>query len=185
MLRIWCTIFWLLVILTHDRFQMSFTTTKLWLLSNYLILALIHTILCNLFTTFRLKWKQRNIGFITVLKKMTCLAIWKMKRLSSLGELVSREDKLCWLSTLSINDIVRVTTTSVHLNVIPRLATQVIVQWEVTIKGATAKGKQGGGSNLTWHVLSRQSALPARLLLQQLWEDGVCSLGGEDLRLKT
>lgn len=89
-----------------------------------------------------------------------------MKRLSPLGELVSRQDKLSWLNALSINDTGQATTTTGLLNVIPGLATHVIVLHDVTIKGATVEVKQGGGRNLTWHVSSRQSALYAGLLLQ-------------------
>lgn len=106
-----------------------------------------------------------------------------MKRLSPPGELVSQLDQLRWLHALSIRVTVQAPT-GLGLR-IPRLATLVTALLDVTAKGATAKGKQGGGRNLTWHVFSRQSALRAGLLLQQMWEDGVCSLGGEDLRLET
>lgn len=68
---------------------------------------------------------------------------------------------------------------------IPRLALHVTALLDVTAKGATANANRAEAPCwLTWHVFSTQSAQRAGLLLQQMWEDGVCSLGGEDLRLK-
>lgn len=172
--RIWCRNpdCWLM---TRDKLPTSFPSAVLGLRLNYWIMALKDG----------QKRQQRDIGNATALKNwhLSSLAIWKVKRLSPPGELVSQLDQLRWLHALSIRVTVQAPT-GLGLR-IPRLATLVTALLDVTAKGATAKGKQGGGRNLTWHVFSRQSALRAGLLLQQMWEDGVCSLGGEDLRLET
>lgn len=141
-----------------------------------------HTILWMIVTTDRQIWKQRNVGFTTVI--YICLAIWKMKRLSPLGELVSRQDKLWWL-----NPVNQQYSAGNHNHWTAECDPEACYTCNSAVgrdnKGCDCKSQTGWREEPHLARVARQSAVHAGLLWQQLWEDGVCSLGGEDLRLKT